>query len=486
MYSGDVFNAHLLLRYGYTKDLFDFFSPLSYEGIELPLTMIRSYHRFIQDVVDEQMKDVKFVLEKQKQWGLYSMEDVQRKLQRVPLPQNLNEKFKKRDTILMCGQFVDFAISQLKHEKVILIQTNRYDKQALEGKQLPPQFQIFNLHETLIQTPYPADMMPVMQMIWERILNFHQDHEIFNKHDFPLFLRGRCVESIKLIRILNNLVKNYPIKAILDHTEVEYPGSILSLLARKYNVPFFNVQIHLTNDISIIPSRASHYAIWGKHMTEWLNKRGIPQHQIHEIGSIRLENNKNYIQKNRADLLTYYQIKENPFILTYTTECYSQEINHKIMEWLQTLVSHLPILVLIKTHPSDRFSYEQFLSERIKFTPQEFHLQEILNASDLIATISSTTALEGALLNKGIIVLQPHIPYDHYYNYNGYPYLFAEADIGITIKSCEDFIFQINRLLNDEEYMLRTIKKGQKVVQHMLSPGKEKPSERLARLVKNV
>lgn len=453
MYSGDVFNAHLLLRYGYTKDFFETFSSLTYEGIELPLLMINRYFQYIRDVVDEQMTDTQLVLKKQKQWGLYSMKDVQRELQRAPLPHKFIYKNKKRDTILMCGQFVDFAISQLKDEKVILLQSNRYDKQALAGKPLPPQFQIFNLQEKLLQAPYPADIMPVMQKTCEHIIKSHPDHDIFSKNDFPLFLRERVVENIKLIRILHKLLVDFPIKVIVDHTEFIYPGNILSLFARLYHLFFFNVQNHLTNDISIIPSRATHYAVWGQHMTEWLNKRGIPLSQIYEIGSMRLENNQTYIQKSRADLLNYYQIKENPFILTYTTECYSQEINYEIMEWIQSVVSHLPILILIKTHPTDRFSYEQFISERIKLTPPEFHLQEILNASDLIATISSTTALEGSLLNKGIIILQPHIPYDHYYNYNGYPHLFAEADMGITVKSGDEFIFQLNRLLNDKEYM---------------------------------
>ena len=55
MYSGDVFNPHLLLRYGFTQDLFECFSSLKYLHVELPLLMVRPYHVLIREQVDQRL-----------------------------------------------------------------------------------------------------------------------------------------------------------------------------------------------------------------------------------------------------------------------------------------------------------------------------------------------------------------------------------------------------------------------------------------------
>lgn len=481
MYSGDVFNPHLLLRYGFTQDLFEFFSSLKYLHVELPLLMVRPYHVLIREEVDKRLGNPLYLYMKQKQWNFYSMKDVQQKLQRIPQQILAIGSDSRRNAVLICGQFIDFALSQLSDKQVFILQSNPHDQKALQEKTLPDNFQVYNLYEKLRAYPLRIE---TNQWIKENIAKiekqpFIKSHEVFSLPNFIPWLRNQLIQGIKLVEILTKFIFDHPIGIILDHSELVYPGNILSLLGRLYAIPFLNVQNHLTNDASIIPSRATHYCVWGRHMTQWLNKRGIPQSIIYEIGSLRLANNERFIQKNREDLLRSLGVRENKFIITFTTQCYFDYINHSIIEWMKKAAEKLPILIIINPHPSDRLSYESYTSEAIRITPPGFHLQEILNASDLIATISSTTALEGALLKKGMVILQPEMPYDYHLNYNGYYQIMADGKGGICVHNGEQLILELRKLMSDSKYFEENIEKGQHILHEMLTLGVTKPQERL-------
>lgn len=488
MYSGDTFNSHLLLRYGFTLDFFETFSFVQYLGIEIPPVLLHPYHCFIRERVNQLMGNSPYLLAKQKQWNIYSMKDVQQRLQRLPGPvQNLS-KDKERKTILLSGQLIDFALSQLINFPVIVLLFNQHDRKAIARKTLPPNFLILDLYKLLKSMVLSTTAHDwISSILSSRIKTpYMRQHEIFSHPSFLSWFNGHIFHGMKQIEFLTKLIINHPIGVILDHSELVFPGNVLSLLARRYGIPFVNVQFHLTNDASIIPSQATHYAVWGQHMVEWLKKRGIPETAIYPIGSIRLEDNKKYIHKKREDLLKALHLTHNPFILTFTTECYASSVNYSILQWMQYAVEKLPILILIKPHPGDQTSYHSFVSERIRLSPPDFHLQEILHASDLIATISSTTALEGALLNKGIIVLQPYIPYDYDLNYNGYPAILADGNGGAIVYHKGELVEVLRKMIMEKSYLEENRQKGQVLLNHMISRDNKSAKEGLKELIDQI
>lgn len=487
MYGGEEFNSHLLLRYGYTKDLFDRFQPLVYKGVELPLNMLRPYHVFIREVVDKYHEDQEFMAQKMRSWRFRSMRDVQQELSRIPIQEENWGQDHSRDMILMCGQFVDLALSQFSDRKVLLLHSNPYDLNTLSGKELPPGFQVFSVHEHVLLGKAQPEMINHYYGIVNELTSLSDkavaEHEIFSLPRFPEWMRSQVRQGLTLVDILDDLLHRYPIGIILDHSELIYPGSILSLLARKYGLPFINVQNHLTSDASIIPSRATHYAVFGKHMADWLLRRGIQAEQIHAVGSLRMENNEQRIKKTRDALVQQYGMKDVPFIITFTTEFYDETINFRVMKWLQNAVKDLPILVVIKPHPSDKLSYEKYLSKWIRLAPADFDLQEILYSSDFIATISSSTAIEAVMLNKGIIVMLPKLPYDYHINYNGYPYFLAKAKAGIVIRTADDARSEIRRLYKEQSYREDIVQRGQHFLDQTLTSSVHKPSYLIRQLV---
>jgi CDP-glycerol glycerophosphotransferase (TagB/SpsB family) len=153
------------------------------------------------------------------------------------------------------------------------------------------------------------------------------------------------------------------------------------------------------------------------------------------------------------------------------------------MKWLQNAVKDLPILVVIKPHPSDKLSYEKYLSKWIRLAPADFDLQEILHSSDFIATISSSTAIEAVMLNKGIIVMLPKLPYDYHINYNGYPYFLAKAKAGIVIRTTDDARSEISRLYKEQSYREDIVQRGQHFLDQTLTSTVHKPSHHIRQLV---
>ncbi|MCP1306861.1 CDP-glycerol glycerophosphotransferase family protein [Paenibacillus tyrfis] len=490
MFGGDEFNAHLLLRYGYTHDLFERFSQVVYKGVELPLTLLRPYHVLIRDFIDRKREDESFVERKRKQWSFRSMKDVQRQLQRLPPQREDWGKDASRDMILLCGQYVDFALSELSDRRVLLLHSNPYDLRALQGKSLPSTFEVYSLHERLLRSSASQQARAELFALIDEALADRRgaaEHEIFSMPRFPEWMRSCIGQGIVLVDLLEGVLKQYPVGVIMDHSELIYPGSILSLLARSYGLPFINVQNHLTSDASMIPTRATHYAVWGPSMTQWLVERGIDESSIVEVGSLRLEHNERRIQKTREQLLRECCAKPAPFVLVYTTESYPESINFTVMRWMRKLVRMLPdVQVIVKPHPSDKLSYESFVSERIHLAPSGFDLQDILNASDCVATISSTTAIEGAMLKKGIIVLQPELPYDYHINYNGYPYFLDRGQAGPVVHSARELVDCIAALLTREGESEAVVQAGQQFLRQMVFTDDRTPSQRMGGLVKSL
>nr|WP_240344085.1 CDP-glycerol glycerophosphotransferase family protein [Paenibacillus sp. SYP-B3998] len=156
------------------------------------------------------------------------------------------------------------------------------------------------------------------------------------------------------------------------------------------------------------------------------------------------------------------------------------------MDWLVQAVRQLPILVLIKPHPDDTGAYDRFINERIRMVPESFHLQEVLQASDLILTISSTTGVEAAMLNRGVVVLQPDMPYDYHLNYNGYARHLAKAEAGAVVSSSSELTECLRRWLEEESFRSELQKKGGVFKDLTLNPDEPQPGFRVYQLIQQL
>lgn len=493
MYGGDQFTPHLLLRYGYTLDFFESFAPLTYRGIELPLPMIRPYHQFIRRMVDRHLHDLSYLQRKQQEWKLHTMQEVQARLQRLPAQKENLSLDAGRDVILLCGNYLDFARTYLSGHKVTLLSYYRHERNALKSETLSSRFQVYPLRKMLLTQKRPdrvkkkqKDTIAEFLELWRKQLKQAEQHPVFADPAFLQWMKEQLKRTIELAHALDQLIRNHPIKLIVEHNDLLSRSCLLALLAHKHGLPFLHVQHHLSSDASMIPTRASHYAVWGRNMAEWLICRGISPDIIHEVGAVRLEISEKTLLHTRQDLQKRFHLPANAFLVTYTTEQYCAAVNYQVMDWIRTAAARLPVFFMIKPHPDDGLSYEQYRSKNISLVPPDFHLYEILRSSDLVMTVSSTTAVEAAATGVGTLVLQPPMPYDYHLNYNGYAQHLVKADAGFVISSAEELIARLQQLLVDSGCRERLAMKSKHFLHSTLTIGDEKPGYRLAQLIKRL
>lgn len=476
MYGGEKLNNHLILRYGLTKEFFEKFSALQYSGIELPLTMIYDYHfKVIQSLVNKNISNPSYI--NKKNYPFRSMKDIQSLLYRAPqCSKNLADNPRQK-TILLPGRYLPIALNELQNHSVILLISSRKDAETVKNISiLPSNFQVFNLNENIKKAKIPDETLKTILIKANKLINENLNHEVFGTKNFNVMLQKHIIKSIKQIYVLQTLIVKKGVRVILEQSEYISPGNILSLLAHKFNLTFINVQYFLISDVSIVPSRASYYCVWGENTKIWLEGRGISGNHVIPIGSLRFEiQNVPSEMKSRNEIMNMLKINKKDFIITFITQDYSEKVNHTIMNWILKVINSIPVTVVIKPHRRDKLDYSKYLQNpNVIIVTPDLHLYDLIKNTDFIMTISSNVAIEGAMYNKGILILQPDIDYDYRYNYNDYYRHLANADAGYIINNDLDLLKTITKLVNNKEDRDNLVRKGQiflkKTLDHTSSP----------------
>lgn len=484
MYSEDAVNDHMLLRYGYVEDLFTCFSLLTYKGIELPALIIASFYYYMMKTVDKQLHAPEFLKQKRAELTIHEMKEFATRLQRLPSPEERYDRDLQRNMILICGQFIDMALQVFQDRDVLVLVTNLHDEQAIQGKNLPPHFRLFSFQQELVKA---IERFGYDHDLYTRCTNLvkqHHDHPLFGRDNFDQWLYAQCREAVCLIDVADHVLHEYPVRIMLDHSNLVYPGNVFSLLGRKYTLPFLYVQNYLIDDINIIPSYASRYCVWGVHTKRWMIGKGIAPRQIDTIGSLRLEKVKEKGTKTKQELLNDLGIDSDVRVLTYATSPFTEETNRKIIYWLVTAMAKLPIVLVIKPHQDDFMDYQNWTNKHIHIIPSQYSLHQLLNASDFVTTIVSTAGIEAALFHKPLIVMQPTIPYHFNLHHNEYTQHLAKAKAGITVHSAIELRKSLVSLLADENYREKVVLEGQKFLHSTLQLQGVPPSRKLHQIVK--
>ncbi|MBM7552582.1 hypothetical protein [Thalassobacillus pellis] len=477
MYSIEGLNNHLIIRYGLTKEFFEKFSSLKYAGIELPLTMIYDYHfQVLPPFVNKYMNSARYI--RRKSFPFKSMADVQQALFRTPRVAKDLSKEPERKAILIPVGLLAYALKHLRKHKVIVLDSRNSLK---DNRKLPSNFKVIDLGAIKIQKKTLANLKK--RAAW--LIQQHANHEIFRTKQFENMLLTQVTNSSRRIHALQKIIIENNVKVILHTNEYVQPGNTLSLLARKFNLPFINLQDYLTSDVTVIPSRASHYCVWGEHTKNWMASRGIAGDHVIPVGSLRFEMQGTGKLKSKDQFKKALNIKGNNQILTYITQDYSQRENLKIIRWLVESVKTLPITVIIKPHKRDRTSYARYLSSKVVLSNRKVHLYDILNHTDYVTTISSNVALEAAIHKKGLLIMQPNIPYNYRRNYNEYYKHLARAEAGIVITNQQILLESLSSLVENDEAKAELIEKGQKFLEQSLSTD-SLPSTNIKRLIRRL
>jgi len=473
MYGKERLNNHEILKYGLTIDFCKTFNSLRYMGIEIPYVLIRHFHVYIKPFVNKNLRNLAYIRRIQQKHRIYMIANVQNSLKSsTKMIRNLS-KYSSRNTILMSGVFTSFALDQFPINNVILINANNHDdkaiKAALNGGQLPQNIEIFNFNDEIQNTIISKKEANRLLKQLEKILIANRKHELFGTTNFKRWIYKNLFRSLTRIRTLELLIRKKPVGVILDHVEITYPGNILSLIALKFNLPFLLAPQVLLTDRSVIPTRASKYLVWGNNYKNWFYKRGIKLSKIKVTGNLKFEYERKAQLISKSDFIDTIKIPKSHLIITFTTQTFSEKINYTIMNWITKAAKSLPITVIIKPHPADTIDYTRFLKyPNIKLAPQT-HIYNILKSSDFVMTISSNTAIEAATFNKGIIVLQPKIPYDYEHHNNDFNAFLVKSNAGLVAYNYKELRNHFLKLKKNKKYRESVVEKGQRFLSETIN-----------------
>lgn len=156
--------------------------------------------------------------------------------------------------------------------------------------------------------------------------------------------------------------------------------------------------------------------------------------------------------------------KKYKFILNVVDEINKLEINS--------------IQLVIKLHPREDISgYEEIL-KKVKKKPilcKNIDLYELINASKIVVTVSSTTALEAMILSKPVIIV------DLFNEYPSIPY--TESRAAIEVRKKENFLKAIEDILYKEEVQKELTEAREKFIYKHCYKIDGKAAERVSNLI---
>lgn len=475
MYGKEALDNSQIIKYGLTQEFFLAFHLLTYRGIELPLTLIFRYHLLIQPYINKNLYNLAVINDLQKKYKIHTIADVQKALERIPRIKINLAKEKKRKALLINASLARFALDKYNNFNVIVLVQNRKDRNIIKGLKFPKNFKIIDIDKECRRIKLnPKTVKDTIRLI-SYLVKKNSKQKIFGNKFFERWLIINSLYSMKLINVLDNIITKYPIGIIMEIVEYSNKGTILALLAKKYNLPFINIPQDLISDMSLIPSRAFYYFVWGKNYKNWLVKRGIDARKIKVTGNLRFEYQNTSSTISRAKFCRYLKIPTSNYIIAFTTQSFPQKVNIEIIKWINHTITKLakngsfPVTFVIKPHPSDHLDYAKFQKKnRLVLLPRRFKLYDLLNNADFIMTISSTTAIEAAQLKKGIIVLQPKMPYLKFRDTNNFNAHLAKASAGTIVYNQKQLHQQIEKIIHDENFRKILISQGQKFLTNSL------------------
>ncbi|MED3833347.1 CDP-glycerol glycerophosphotransferase family protein [Peribacillus frigoritolerans] len=465
MYGEVEVNDYHLLKYSLLNDFFLYFSSLNIYGLPIAQCLTEQFLSHIQPFIDQTRLNQNVIRKFRKHQKFQTMGDINEKL--ISLDKiSLVTIQKNKKSILLSDEYYDFAVDQLKEYKVTMYGVIR----NVHHNNLPNQFESFIYRDELLKTN--ARLVNQQQMVLksqvEQKFKVSPTHYFFSNTKFQQWFTTACMNSVKWIYLLDQLIlKTRPI-VIITPVEAGIYGRVLSLLSKKYNIPFINMPLLLVGDRSIIPSRADHYFVWGRNQKNWLLSRKITHNKITETGNVKYYYEMKNSTVSKDSFYKKLNIPNDHCIIAFTTQPFPNT-NNKLEKWIEVIPNNLPVTILVKKHRNDKYEYP-FLTkkENVKIIANNYPLYDFLSQIDCLITISSNTAIEAILFDKPLLILQPTIPYHYHLNHNQINAHLANAQAGETIKTATELLRAVRKVIADPNYIDGLKKKGNQFLSETL------------------
>ncbi|MGD6793070.1 hypothetical protein [Metabacillus indicus] len=467
-------NDYHMIKYSMLYEFFDYFSSISLLGLPLAQCLSRLYLLpHLQPFVDENVKNHKLIEAFRKQHDFKSMGEINQKL--LSFEKIAPVKLAKNKTsILLADDYFLFAADQLSEYDITLygVHETEFPKPA------PKKFQrcIFRNELLNISKQTVARHQTALKKQVDAKLKQRPNHFYFSTPAFQKWIGNACITIIKWTVILDQLILKAKPAVIINPSEASIFGTILGLLSKKYQIPFVNMPLTTIGDLNFIPSRADYYFAWGKDQKEWFIKRLVPEEHVFDTGNVKFFYDRKDMAGSKETFMNDRKIPNQFLLVGYTTQPYLNT-NEQVEQWISSAANQTAMKIIVKKHRNDKYDYPLLKKQKnVLILEEGYPLYEFLHHIDILMTIASTTAFEGALLDKPLLILQPKMPYHYVLNHNRNVAYFSEKLAGETIKNGMDFLSALNKINTDPGYLLDLKKRAGAFKQNTLVDPKTTPA----------
>lgn len=225
--------------------------------------------------------------------------------------------------------------------------------------------------------------------------------------------------------------------------------------------------------------QATKFAVFSEYTKENLMKRDIPEEKIEITGQPAFDQLKDYMSSDKK-LKQELGIPENSHVLVYLSQPLLEM--PKVFESIVKAVSALEnVHLVVKLHPNEDGKVQSQILEAYEIPAsivKSHKAPEVINIADIAMTISSTTGIESALMDKPVI----------YFNYTDEEDFipFDKMGIGVRIgnedesKQQEQLIEKIGQLLVESDLSQKLVEGRAQMIQ------KENASDNIAALIQQM
>jgi len=249
------------------------------------------------------------------------------------------------------------------------------------------------------------------------------------KYRIYRIISGDFKPVIKKILLHQRLLKREKIDTLIVGNDAKFELRLLTILCNQEGIPIFVIQHGLLADVEdLIPSLASHYALWGKIAKNILINEGFNEKKLHITGSPRYDDylllNKNLYLKNKfkKKVKEDFSIQEDKKIILLTTtfgglylRLNSQntllDIEKSILLPMEAIKNKKDFHLIVKLHPGVPnldipYSIKENMGINNISITKDYDIVKLITACDCLITQYSSTILEALILEKPVICLK--------------------------------------------------------------------------------
>lgn len=270
---------------------------------------------------------------------------------------------------------------------------------------------------------------------------------VFGGYFRRVYTRQFPLQAMECI-LLRALVERKDVRCIVMASDFHHTGRLIALVGAQMGVPSLVVQHGATMEIDAFgPVTATRMAVWGDISRQWLVDHGAQADRLVVTGPPQFDQltQRKKTEQLRGLVCQRLGLDPDQVVLTLAViQLAGREMVETALEAMEVLTD---FQLVVKLHPGERDEAQLMdlvmgLGLPNAIAVKHFDIHDLLEISDVVIVWQSTVGLEALILDKPLIAFQFDMPA---------PVPFAEYGAAVQVRSAEELVNAVRRILTDKE-----------------------------------